>query len=107
MIWRLNNQSRRCNRNKIVNHCRDDGLACRFQRGVAVSDLGVLTRIVTFLAAPQAMRPGRSLPPDLLRLSGCHPRGKRRLVDELRRGTGHADHAHLSANWETATALDL
>jgi hypothetical protein len=59
--WRWKNQSRRCNRNRIVNHCRDRGLARRFQREVAVFHLDVLTRIVSFLAAPHATLPARSL----------------------------------------------
>jgi hypothetical protein len=57
--------------------------------------LDVSTRIQSFLAAPQATRPIRLLPPDLQRSSG--PRRTRRLVNEIRRETGHADNAYLSA----------
>ena len=95
--WRWKNQSRRCNRNRIVNHCRDRGLARRFQRRVAVSDLDVLTRIESFLAATQAMRSARSLSPDLQRLSGRHPRRTRRRLKEIHRGTAHTDDAQFPA----------
>jgi Domain of unknown function (DUF4351) len=78
-------------------HCCDRGRACRFQREVAGSQLDVLTRIQSVLAAPQATRPVRSLPPDLPRLSGRHPSRTRRLVNEIPRGTGHADDAQFSA----------
>jgi hypothetical protein len=103
-VWRWNNQSRRYNRNRIVNHCHDRGLASRFQGKVAMSDLDVLTRIQSSLAALQATRPARSLPPDVQRLSGPHPGRSRRLVNEIRQGTGHANDGQIFSTGLQSTA---
>jgi hypothetical protein len=54
--WRWKNQSCRYNRNRIVNHRRYRTPTCRFLLEVAVFHLDVLTRIQSFLVAPQAWR---------------------------------------------------
>ena len=56
-----------------------------------------LNLIETTVEVHEASRPVRSLPPDLQRLSSRHPRGSRRLVNQVRRGTGLADDAQFPA----------
>jgi hypothetical protein len=51
-----------------------------------MSDLDVLTRIQSFLVAPQATRPVRSLPPNLQRLSDRHPEVRDGLPTEYAKG---------------------